>query len=268
MMHRKIMLGTVAAAGLMLLAACNQETASDTPANAPTSSTQAANAPPTDTSSATSSNAPADTTNTAVDNAPSNQTAQNEPAPGSRNETVSATKDAVAGAVGTISAELTTSTKGFVDDAAIGDMYEVQAGQIALMRAKSPDVKMFAQKMIDDHTKSTNQLKTILAKASPNFMPPMQIDSRREGLLNDLKGAKDQDFEGRYIAQQINAHDEAVILIRGYANSGDNPDIKTFAMDILPTVQMHQDMIKEIDRTHRAGNAQARNSGNSDSKTR
>jgi putative membrane protein len=265
-MYRKIMLGSAAAAGLMLLAACNQETASNTPANAPTTNTQAANTPPTDTSSTANPNAPAD--NSAANNAPSNQTAQNEPAPGSRNETVSATKDAVAGAVGTISAELTTSTKGFVDDAAVSDMYEVQAGQIALMRAKSPDVKMFAQKMIDDHTKSTNQLKTILAKDSPNFMPPMQLDSRREGLLNDLKGAKDEDFEGRYIAQQVNGHDEAVILIRGYASSGDNPDIKTFAMDILPTVQMHQDMIKEIDRSHRAGNAQARNSGNSNSKTR
>jgi putative membrane protein len=265
-MHRKIMLGTAAAAGLMLLAACNQETASNTPANPPTTNTQAANTPPADTSSTANPNTPAD--NTAANNSSTNQTAQNEPAPGSRNETVSATKDAVAGGIGTISAELTTSTKGFVDGAAISDMYEVQAGQIALMRAKSPDVKMFAQKMIDDHTKSTNQLKTILAKASPNFAPPMQLDSRHEGLINDLKGAKDQDFDGRYIAQQINAHDEAVILIRGYANSGDNPDIKTFAMDVLPTVQMHLDMIKEIDRSHRAGNAQARNSGNANSKTR
>src|SRR5258707_1026409 len=87
-MHSKILLGTAAMAGLMVLAACNQETASNTP--------------------------PA-------------QTAQNEPAPGTKNETVSAVKDAVAGAVGTISAELTTSTKGFVDEAALTDMYEVQA---------------------------------------------------------------------------------------------------------------------------------------------
>jgi len=271
-MHRKIMLGSAAAAGLMLLAACNQETASNTSANPPSTSTQAANTPPPDTSTTATTTAPTDNNASANDasanNTPSTQTAQNDPAPGSRNETVSAAKDAVAGAVGTVSAELTTSTKGFVDGAAVSDMYEVQAGQLALMRAKSPDVKMFAQKMIDDHTKSTNQLKTILAKAAPNFMPPMQLDARREGMLNDLKGAKDQDFDGRYIAQQINAHNEAVVLLRGYAKNGDNPDIKMFAQETLPVVQMHLDMIKQIDRTNRAGNAQARNSGTTNSTTR
>ena len=54
--------------------------------------------------------------------------------------------------VGTINAELTTSTKGFVEGAATGDMYEVQAGQLAVTRAKSPDLKKFAQEMADAHT--------------------------------------------------------------------------------------------------------------------
>ena len=228
-MHSKILLGTVAMAGLMVLAACNQETAS---------------------------------------NAPPAQTAQNEPAPGTKNETVSAVKDAVAGAVGTISAELTSSTKGFVDEAALTDMYEVQAGQLATMRAKSADAKNFGQHMIDDHTKSTNELKSILAKSAPNFLPPMQLDSRREGLLNDLKGAKDEDFEGRYIAQQINTHNEALILMRGYAKDGDNPDIKDFAAKVQPVVQMHLDMVNDIDRAHRARDAQARNNGSNNTKTR
>src|SRR5580704_10685392 len=133
-MHSKILLGTVAMSGLMILAACNQETASN--------SVPGANTPPA-------------------------QTAQDGPAPGTKSETVSAVKDSVAGAVGTITAELTTSTKGFIDDAALTDMYEVQAGQLATMRAKSADVKDFGQKMVDDHTKTTNELKGILMKSAP-----------------------------------------------------------------------------------------------------
>src|SRR5258706_297443 len=107
------------------------------------------------------------------------------------------------------------------------------------------------------------------SKAAPNFMPPMQLDARREGLLNDLKGAKDEDFEGRYIAQQINTHNEALILMRGYAKDGDNPDIKDFAAKVQPVVQMHLDMINDIDRAHRARDAQARNNNsNNNTKTR
>jgi putative membrane protein len=86
-------------------------------------------------------------------------------------------------------------------------------------------------------------------------------------MLDDLKGAKDEDFDGRYIAQQIDAHNEALILMRGYAKDGDNADIKAFAAETQPKVQMHLDMINDIDRKHRAADAQARNSG-SNSTTR
>jgi putative membrane protein len=224
-MYRKIILGTAAVAGLTLLAACNQEAASS-------------------------------------NTTPAAATAQNDPAPGSKNDTVSAAKDAVAGAVGTVSAELTSSTKGFVDGAAASDMYEVQAGQLASMRASTPELKKFAKDMIDAHTKTTSELKSILMKSAPNVMPPSELDARHQGLLDDLKGAKDEDFDGRYIAQQISAHNEALILMRSYANSGDNADIKTFAAETMPKVQMHLDMIDDIDRKHRAADAQARNSGN------
>ena len=244
-MHRKIMFGTVAMAGLTLLAACNQKTSYNTPAE----------------------NAPA--AQTAINQAPDNnaQTASNEPQPGSKNETVSAAKDAVAGGIGSLSAELTTSTKGFVEAAALSDMYEVQAGQLASMRAHMPELKKFAKDMVDAHTMTSNQLKGLLAKTAPGVTPPTELDSRHEGLLNDLKGAKDEDFDGRYIAQQINAHNEANILMRGYAKDGDNADIKMFATQMQPKVQMHLDMINDIDRKHRAADAQARNANNNNKTT-
>ena len=235
-MRRKIVFGTVAAASLTLLGGCNRDTASNV------------SAPPADATSI--------------------QAAQTDPAPGSKSEAVSATKDAVAGAVGTLSAELTSSTKGFVDGAASGDMYEVQAGQLGSMRAQMPELKKFAKEMTDAHTKTASELKSVLAKAAPDVMPPTELDSRHQGMLDDLKGAKDEDFDGRYIAQQIDAHNEALILMRGYANSGDNADIKIFALKTMPKVQMHLDMINDIDRKHRAADAQARNSGNNSSTTR
>jgi len=172
-MHRKIMFGTVAVAALALLAACNQNTSSNAPAGNPPASQTA-------TDQAPGNNAPNPTTtttdNTATNQPANNQTASNEPQPGSKNDTVSAAKDAVAGGIGTVSAELTTSTKGFVEAAALSDMYEVQAGQLASMRAHMPELKKFAQQMVDAHTMTSNQLKGILAKTAANVAPPAQLD--------------------------------------------------------------------------------------------
>ena len=132
--------------------------------------------------------------------APADQPGHESPRPGTKSETMSAIKDSTAGLVGTISAEMTRTTKGFVTAAATSDMYEITAGKIALQRAQSPAVKEFAQKMVDAHTETTAKLKSILASNNIDVVPPVHVDYRRQGMLDDLRGAKAQDFDHRYIA--------------------------------------------------------------------
>ena len=165
------------------------------------------------------------------------------PAPGANNETMSAVKDSTAGMVGTVSAEMTHSTNGFVTAAAISDMYEVTAAKIAIDRSDSADVKAFARKMVEAHTGTTKKLKSLLPAT---IVPPMNVDSRRQGMLDDLRGAKGPDFDHRYVTQQVAAHKEADILMRGYAKDGDNAAIKTFAADTDKAVKMHLSMAQEL----------------------
>ena len=74
----------------------------------------------------------------AVAQTPPNQPGHESPRPGSNTEAVSATEDSIAGMVGRISAEMTSTTQGFVTAAATSDMYEVEAGKLAVARARSP----------------------------------------------------------------------------------------------------------------------------------
>jgi putative membrane protein len=186
--------------------------------------------------------------------APADQPGHKSPKPGSNSETMSAVKDTTAGMVGTVSAEMTSTTKGFVNAAAISDMYEVTAGKIALQRAQSPEVKAFAQKMVDAHTATTQKLKSILASNNINVTPPAHVDDRRQGMLDDLRGAKAVDFDHRYITQQIAAHKEADILFRGYAESGDNANIKHFAATTDKDIKMHLSMAQQLDASTRTAN--------------
>ena len=112
---------------------------------------------------------------------------------------MSAVKDTTAGAVGAVSAEMTHSTKGFATAAAISDMYEVTAGKIALQRSSNADIKSFAQHMVDAHTETTQKLKGLLPA---DISPPAHVDDRRQGMLDDLRGAGAADFDHRYVTQQ------------------------------------------------------------------
>jgi putative membrane protein len=179
--------------------------------------------------------------------APADQPGHESPKPGTNHEAMSATEDTVAGAVGTVSAEMTSTTKGFVAAAATSDMYEVTAGKIAMQRATSPAVKEFAQMMVDAHTKTTAKLKGIIAENKIAAMPPAHVDNRRQGMLDNLRGASMNDFDHRYITQQVAAHTEADILFKGYAKDGDNAAVKEFAGTTDKDIKMHLSMAKKLD---------------------
>ena len=186
--------------------------------------------------------------------APADQPGHESPKPGSNSEAMSAMKDSTAGMVGTVSAEMTSTTKGFVTAAATSDMYEVTAGKIALQRAQSPDVKAFAQKMVDAHTMTTQKLKGIRASHNIDAAPPAHVDNRRQGMLDDLRGAKAADFDHRYITQQVAAHKEADILFRGYSKDGDNNAIKDFAGTTDKDIKMHLSMAQQLDASIKTAN--------------
>jgi putative membrane protein len=167
------------------------------------------------------------------------------PTPGSNSETMSKVQDTTAGVVGTISAEMTSTTRGFVTAAATSDMYEVEAGKIAAMRGQSGGVKDFGNQMVKAHSETTAALKGIVV-GKIDAPLPAHLDNRRQGMIDNLRGAAAADFDHRYLVQQEAAHKEAEILMRGYAKDGDNVEIRKFAAGTLPKVQMHLKMVQQM----------------------
>lgn len=168
-------------------------------------------------------------------------------AAGDANAAVNAVQDAAAAPVGQASASMMGShdTGAFVSNAAMSDMYEVAAGELAAGSAKSPDVKAFGKMMSRDHAKSTGELKPLAAAAGQT--PPDALDQRRQGLLDNLRdAAKAGNFDKTYLDQQVAAHEEALTLLKGYAEDGDHAGLKAFAAKTAPTVQHHLDRAKAL----------------------
>ncbi len=161
------------------------------------------------------------------------------------NPVSNAAQDAASAAVGTTSAvTLGRTTEGFVSNAAIGDMYEIESSRLAVQQAKSPELKKFAQQMIDDHTKSSAELKTAVGSAQ-GVTIPTAMDERRQGMIDNLRQAGDR-FDEVYRSQQAAAHRENVELHQTYAENGDNAQIKAVAAKHLPIIQGHLRMIEAM----------------------
>lgn len=163
-----------------------------------------------------------------------------------QNQPVNAVQDHAAGVVGTAAGPAgATTDEGFVSNAAIGGLYEVEAGRIASERSANPEVKALGQKMVADHTKAGAELKPIAERL--NLAVPAALDERHRGLIDNLRGATDQDFDRVYLQQQEAAHNETNALLSTYASSGGQADLKAWAEKTLPVIHTHQAAIDTLD---------------------
>jgi putative membrane protein len=138
------------------------------------------------------------------------------------------------------------STQEFVNNAAIGDMFEVQSSQLALDKQADRDTKPFAQKMVKDHSKTSRQLKGLIDKGKVQATLPTDLDSAHKAKLDQLRGLSGKEFDTAYDDAQKEAHQQAVTLFDGYAKNGDNADLKKWASKTLPTLKQHQKMADKL----------------------
>jgi putative membrane protein len=134
----------------------------------------------------------------------------------------------------------------FADKAAKSDAFEIAAGKLARTNARSADVKKFAATMIEAHTGSTAKIKAAGAEATPEIKPDPTLTSDQQSKLDDLAKLTGADFDKAYVDGQISAHEDALSLMKTYADKGDTPSLKTAAGEILPKVQDHLDMAKAL----------------------
>jgi putative membrane protein len=141
-------------------------------------------------------------------------------------------------------ATLSKSDREFVDRAAIGNLYEVTLGQAALQRAESPDVKRFAQRMIDDHSAATTKLAEV-ARAKGVILP-QALDPKHQGKVDKLSKKRGAEFDRDYMKDMVDDHKSDVDEFEKASRDSKDPDIKGFAASTLPTLQEHLTMAKQL----------------------
>jgi putative membrane protein len=128
-------------------------------------------------------------------------------------------------------------TQKFVTNAAITDMFEIQSGKLALEKSSNKEFQDYAQMTINDHTKTSEQLKGMAPKVGVQV--PTGLDDAHQAKLDKLNSLSGTAFERRYKRDQVGGHKQAIKMFETYAKSGDNPDLKKWAEDTLPILKTH-----------------------------
>ena len=126
---------------------------------------------------------------------------------------------------------ISAKDKIFMKKAAKGGMMEVAMGKLAEQNGQSDDVKSFGKRMVTDHSKANDELKSI---------------AQQEGIkLPSKEPTEKWSSDNAYMNMMVKDHEKDLAEFQAEARDGSDPDVKNFADKTAKVVQEHLDLAKE-----------------------
>jgi putative membrane protein len=125
----------------------------------------------------------------------------------------------------------------FLKQAADGGKAELEVGQLAVGKASSAEVKKFGERMVDDHGKPNEQLRSIAGQKGVTL--PSQPSAKHRATKERLSKLSGEQFDSAYMAEMLKDHQKDVSEFRRESQTAKDRDVKNFAAKTLRTLQDH-----------------------------
>lgn len=131
----------------------------------------------------------------------------------------------------------------FVKKAAEGGMAEVDLGNVAKQNGSNDAVKQFGDRMVTDHGKANDELKSLAQQKSWTLPTEAKAaDKSKKDRLSKMNGAA---FDKAYMRDMVMDHEKDVKEFQKCAASCSDPDLKAWAGKTVPTLEDHLKMAKD-----------------------
>ena len=125
---------------------------------------------------------------------------------------------------------------------------EVQLAKLAQQKSTIDAVKSFAAMLERDHTAVNDQVKSLAGQR--NVSLPATPSEDKQKMYNDMEKMTGKAFDKEYISMMVKAHGDGINLFEDTKANAADIDIKNFADKILPTLKMHLDSAKAIQKRY------------------
>jgi len=127
-------------------------------------------------------------------------------------------------------------------------MAEIQLAKLAQQKAIIDAVKNFAAMLERDHTAVNQQVKNLADQR--NVALPAAISDDKQKMYTDMEKMTGKAFDKDYISMMIKAHGDGISLFEDTRSNASDIDVKNFADKTLPTLKMHLDSAKAIQKRY------------------
>ncbi|HVE16209.1 MAG TPA: DUF4142 domain-containing protein [Chthoniobacterales bacterium] len=116
-------------------------------------------------------------------------------------------------------------------------LLEIALGKVAQKNSANPDVKQFASYMVKSHTEIGKRLTKVAA--GQGMKAPKTLNPGSKATLEKLSALKGTSFDTTYIPAMVQGHTEVLALLKKFAATTTDPELKNFAEKITPIIAMH-----------------------------
>lgn len=150
-------------------------------------------------------------------------------------------------AAATAEARVSSGDRELMEDISHANLAEIDTGKLALEKSQNPEVRKFAQMMIDDHTKAQQELQTI-AQAK-GITLPTETDIQHKTIATALKILTGNTFDKQYISRVgVGDHERAQRLLEKTQKEASDFDLKAYATKTVKAVQHHLSVAKSMEK--------------------
>ena len=139
---------------------------------------------------------------------------------------------------------LNDKDKDFVTSAGKGGKAEVELAQDALTHATNADVKSFAQKLVDDHTKANGELEQFAT--SHGVTIPTEVEAKAKEVKERLMKLTGKSFDQAFLKQMVDDHTSTIKAFEDESKNGTDADLKSWVDKTLPTLRDHLKMAQNL----------------------
>lgn len=145
----------------------------------------------------------------------------------------------------TATSKLSWGDRRFVTKAADGGHDEISLAQLAAQRASNPEVRTFAQKLVNDHQQVSSELTQIAGQKNVK-LDKDDDHSRAYKRLSKKTGAE---FDQEFVEHMVDDHERDVKMFEKAASDAKDPEIRSFAAKHVEHLRQHLQQAQSLRQT-------------------
>ncbi len=152
-------------------------------------------------------------------------------------DTTEPTPSQGAPARGGAAAAVTAQDQRFVAEAVPAGFAEVELSRLAAERASHPQVRTFAQRMVDDHSETNERLLAFAKHYQIDV--PKRVGREHQQTKETLNGLEGEAFDRAYMQGQVKGHETALMVYQRQAEQGKAAALQALAQTTAPILEEH-----------------------------